>query len=372
MNIGINISVLKKGEQLSGIGNYSYQVLKELMKSDSENEYFLFCNDDLCVGFEERKNFNIIIIRNKSRMLWSRYLLGFYIKKYHLDVLWSPTHNLPFYGPVNVRYYITVHDIANQIFDDIAGYSKFSKAYYGIVLKKSCKKASIVIADSEATKGDLIEYLGIDEEKIKVIYLGGPNENDKIHNGSNIIEKYKITEPYFLYLGRLQPRKNISVIVDSFIKLKEEYNTTAKLVLAGGVGWGMEQTVETIKNSVFNKDIIMTGYISDEDKYALYKGALTFVFPSVYEGFGLPVLESFSYGVPVITANNSSLPEVGGDAAFYIEDCYNVTDLEKQMYKMLSLSSDERERIKAKEYSQLMKFSWKKCAKEILHVFEHR
>ena len=175
-------------------------------------------------------------------------------------------------------------------------------------------------------------------------------------------------KPYFLYVGTLQPRKNIETIVDSFLRLAKN-ESTAKLVLAGGTGWGMDKVLNKIRKSSFKDRIILTGYVSEEEKAGLYKNAEAFLFPSQYEGFGIPVLESFSYGVPVITAKNSSLPEVGGNAAIYIENVMSSAELEECMKKIFGLSEADRMLLSEKGIQQFNKFTWKKCAREIFELF---
>jgi glycosyltransferase involved in cell wall biosynthesis len=158
------------------------------------------------------------------------------------------------------------------------------------------------------------------------------------------------------------------VIVDAFLLLARN-EPTVQLVLAGGVGWGMSNVLEKIKRSEFKNRIIMTGYVSEEEKAGLYENTQGFLFPSLYEGFGIPILESFSYGVPVITAKNSSLPEVGGDAAIYIEDAMSADELAKSMKLILNASEFDRNTMSKKAIQQFSKFTWKKCSKEIFDLF---
>ena len=369
MKIGINVSVLKAGENISGIGYYTYRIIKDMLENDSENEYYLFSNCELAVSFSENKNVHSLIYPCKNRLLWSRYILGWQIRKLDLDVFWSPTHNLPLIRQKRTRYYMTVHDIANHILTNISQTKSSQQKYLRIILDNSCRNADGIIVPSVATRDDLVKYFNVDAQKITVIYEGGDKEtNIKPASQLELEEKYGVKKPYFLYVGTLQPRKNIDVIVDAFLLLARN-EPTVQLVLAGGVGWGMSNVLEKIKRSEFKNRIIMTGYVSEEEKAGLYENTQGFLFPSLYEGFGIPILESFSYGVPVITAKNSSLPEVGGDAAIYIEDAMSADELAKSMKIILNASEFDRNTMSKKAIQQFSKFTWKKCSKEIFDLF---
>ena len=369
MRIGINVSVLKAGENVSGIGYYTYRIVKELLDNDTENEYYLFSNCEISVHFPENSRVHNILYPCKNRLLWSRYLLGWQIQKFNLDIFWSPTHNLPIVKKKKTKYYMTVHDIANHILENISQSKSNQQKYLRLILDHSCKIADGIIAPSNATKNDLVEHFRVVPQKISVIYEGGDKEsNVKPAGEQELEEKYRVKKPYFLYVGTLQPRKNIETIVDSFLRLAKN-ESTAKLVLAGGTGWGMDKVLNKIRKSSFKDRIILTGYVSEEEKAGLYKNAEAFLFPSQYEGFGIPVLESFSYGVPVITAKNSSLPEVGGNAAIYIENVMSPAELEECMKKIFGLSEADRMLLSEKGIQQFNKFTWKKCAREIFELF---
>lgn len=369
MRIGINVSVLKKGENISGIGYYTYRIVKNLIEKDDENEYFLFSNCEIGVEFPIKNNIHFVLMPSKRRLFWSRYILGIKIKKYNLDIFWSPTHNLPIIQQKNTKYFMTVHDVANHIFSNISQSKNNQQKYLRVILNSSCKSADGIIVPSIATKNDLVKYFNVLENKVSVIYEGGDTEESiKAASKEDLVNKYGITKQYFLYIGTLQPRKNIETIVDAFIKLN---NQNIQLVLAGGIGWGMKDTLDRIKMSDRKDDIILTGYISESEKAALYENSKAFVFPSLYEGFGIPILESFSYGIPVITAKNSSLPEVGGNAAIYMEDVCSSDQLVDAMKQIINMQKNERQALSLKCIEQYKKFTWEKCAKEILEYFNN-
>ncbi|HDH07512.1 MAG TPA: glycosyltransferase family 1 protein, partial [Candidatus Moranbacteria bacterium] len=244
------------------------------------------------------------------------------------------------------------------------------------LLKLAVNKSDKIIAVSNSTKLDILKfYPKIKEDKVKVIYHGFDTKlfqkeipQEKV---SKVLASYKLpvspasgqATSYILYVGAIQPRKNLETLVEAF-DLYKKNNPAIKLVLAGGKAWQWEGTMEKIENSPYKNDIIVTGTIGFDDMVVLYRNAALFVFPSLYEGFGIPILEAFVSEVPVICANNSSLPEVGGDAVKYF-DSSNHQDLYKKIKEVLE--NDELKNIlitKGKE--QLQKFSWEKCAKETL------
>lgn len=372
MRIGINATMLGKNERITGIGNFVLYAVKEILKQNENDEYFLFCNQELCFDVGAYKNAYEIVISCRSKLLLSRYLCVGQIRKYNLDAYWSPTHNLPFIRRKNTKYYMTIHDIANYKMKNVTRENPVIRKLYDHIIRDSCSAATYIFADSLATKQDVDEYCGFKNSKVHVVYGGSdfgcvPTDRKNIEE---TLQKYRIDAPYFLYVGTLQPRKNISLIVRSYIEFRKTNPEHVQLVLAGGYGWGMEEVNKLIDESEFKEDIIRTGYISDEEKDALYRKASVFLFPSMYEGYGIPVFESFQYGLPVITANNSSLPEVGGDAAFYINNVDSVTEMVKQMEHVIRLTPYEKETIIQQEKDQLGRFGWEKCAKEICELWK--
>lgn len=179
-------------------------------------------------------------------------------------------------------------------------------------------------------------------------------------------------ENFFLFLGTIEPRKNICTIVRAFEEYVDTTASSMKLVLAGKIGWLCDDVLEMIKNSRYHRQIVLPGFISDSDKAYLLRNAKALVFPSLYEGFGIPILEAFAYGLPVLTARVTSMPEVGGNAAIYITDPLDVHALAEQMRKVMQLNEQDKDDMKAEMKKQLAKFSWDKNAKEIMQVFEEK
>jgi alpha-1,3-rhamnosyl/mannosyltransferase len=238
-------------------------------------------------------------------------------------------------------------------------------------LPSSIAKSSMIVAVSECTKKTLCEKFDVDPEKVIVAHLAA--EDDQYHRTDQEIAeakiKYGIFGKYLFFVSTLEPRKNVDGIVNAYCALPKKIRDEYTLVLAGGRGWRDETIRETIHQAqLAGEKIITTGYIDIDDKPALLSGAAALVFPSHYEGFGLPVLESMSCGTPVITADNSSLREVGGDAVLYV-DSTNQKQLTDTIVQLLG-DKKLQEKLIAAGYKQAKKFTWSKCAKKVLEGIE--
>ena len=294
---------------------------------------------------------------------WTRLSLPFNLLlatgKY--DVFWNPAHYLPPYtGCPSV---VTVHDLAYEYFPDLFLDSDLYKLRRWTRL--SVKSATKIIAVSESTKTDLVKLYKTDPSKIKVIYNG---YDDKLFNTTSklnktLLARYNIQNTkYILFVSTIQPRKNVVKLVQAFRLLKEA-GYSGKLVIAGKVGWMAEESLAVIKGSPDHKDIVMTGYISDETRQVLYRYADVSVLPSLYEGFGVSVLEAMASGAPTVASDNSSLPEVMGDAGIM----FNPIDPADIARAIFEIKKDRSGWIK-KGLKQASKFSWDKCAQETLKV----
>ncbi len=363
MKIGIDARPLT--EKKAGIGTYLNEILKELNNIDKENEYYLYSNKKIVLDFKLNSNFKICEYNYKIGTFFILYKIYKIIKKDNIDIFWGTEHCLP-RKKENIKYLLTIHDLALKKMPNVGKF--INVLIQNFILKKSCYNADKIIAISKSTKKDLIEILNVNESKIKVIYPSG-NKSYKYElnkeEEKEIEKKYKIEKNKFLFfLSTIEPRKNVITLVKAFEKLKIK-NKDLKLVISGGLGWKYKKTLKIIEKSKYREDIILTGYINNLEKEYFYKNATCFVYPSLYEGFGLPILEAMNNKQIVVTANNSSLKEVGGSAALYYNDAKNVENLEKIINKTINLNESERKEIIKLGEEQVKKFSYKKCAKEI-------
>ncbi len=365
MNIGIDVSLLKI--KLAGMGIYVKEMVERISALDSENQYYLFTNADLLCDLNVGPNFRIIKKEISPHIVWLQVTVPRLLKKYKIDVFWQPDHILP---PKikKVDYYVTIHDLSGYRLHNVA--LKRVEIVFKLFMKRSCNDARKIITISEYTKKDIIETLNVDPEKINVIYNGeSPYKKESPFSDQQInacMGKYEITAPYFLFVGTINPRKNVLTIVKAFHEFRRK--ARVQLVIAGDRGWNSKDVTDAIDTSEFKDDIIVTGYVSEDEKEILYRCANCFVFPSVLEGFGLPVLEAMSVGIPVITSGVSSLPEVGGEAAMYLHDYYDASELAGLMERVFFMDKQRRDELAEAGYSQAKKFSRQECAEKTLEL----
>ena len=382
MIIGIDIRMLARGMK-TGVEEYTTNLLANMLSLDQNIRYKLFYN-----GYQKIKldydwlklpNVELRQYRIPNRFLDASLYFFDYPKIDKLlkevDVFFSP-HIFLSSVSKKCKSVMTFHDLSFEKYPEFYSASK-NYWHFSMNPKKQARKTDKIIAVSESTKNDLVGLYNINPEKIKVIYSGiNPVSSIQypVSSISKIKKKYNLPEKYILYLGTLEPRKNIIGLIKAFeifkTKLKSRGRHSGmspsgfKLVIAGSKGWLYRDIFKTVKNSPVKNDIIFTGFIDDEDKSILYSQAELFVYPSFYEGFGFPPLEAMACGTLVITSNFSSLPEAVGDAAIMINP-YNLDELYRAMETVLNDDKLKDTLIK-KGFKQAKKFSWQKCARETL------
>ena len=385
MKIGIDArSILnpEKGEAI-GVGHYTYQLIRHLLKIDKVNEYVLFF--DFRVREKDVKKFAQSNVKIKFYPFsdYKKYLPGAYneilgtatLMKENLDVVHStsPMSRIPV--GYRGKTIVTAHDLAVYKVPDVFPKLKSTKAR--AVMSIMVSKADKIIAVSESTKKDIKNIFKYPAEKIKVINVGFDKrlfEESKLTR-EKVLEKYGIPtdKKYILFLGTIEPIKNITRLLEAFKIFKEKCQKIKgkcehKLILAGKNGWLAQEYKQIVKDLDLSKDVFFTGYVVGDELVPLFKNADFFVMPSLYEGFGMTVLEAFATGTPAIVSNVSSIPEVAGDAAYQI-DPINTQELAEAMTKFATdenLKNDFREKGK----KQVEKFNWEKCARETLEVYK--
>lgn len=271
---------------------------------------------------------------------------------------------------VKGKVVLYVYDMAYKAYPETI--NKRTKAYLNRNLDRSCYRADLICTISEFSKSEIIKYLGIRPEKIRVIPCGV--DNKIFHSGYTSDEinavkaKYGISGEYFLYLGTLEPRKNVARIVKAYSLLLKRQRNTPALVIAGKKGWLYEDIFSLIISEGIESFVTFTGYVKNEDVPILMQGSFSFVFPSLYEGFGLPVLEAMACGTPVLTSFNTSLKELAGEAALLV-DPENVEAICEAMYTLLA---DEALKMRLVEHGikQSEKYTWNYSAKSLKQVYK--
>lgn len=283
------------------------------------------------------------------------------------EKLFLPIQAAPLFLPSSIEVTVTIHDLAFKRFPET--FPKKDLWKLNFMLETAVKRANKLIAISESTKRDLLEFFPqLPASRVRVIHHGfdgeffGTRLSDVVL--SETLKPFHLQlSNYILYVGALQPRKNLIRLIEAFAVLKQSA-PEAKLVLAGESAWLSEEIIDTWEQSAVRDDIVLTGRVSFETLRALYQGARVFAFPSLYEGFGLPILEAFASNIPVVTAKNSSLIEVAGDGALYCQ-AEDVADIARQLERAWQ---DEMLRIELVSQGQkrLQQFSWDVCAQETL------
>jgi len=397
MRIGIDARTIlnpEKGEA-AGIGHYTYQLIRHLLEIDKENDYFLFFDKTVqqkrLKKFEqENVRFRFFPFISYNRFLPSTYrnfLTTAFISRENLDIFHSPIPSLP--QGYKAPTVITVHDLTIYKFPEL--YTNKEIMLLKLVIPKAIEMAGGIIAVSQSTKKDLGEIFGISTKKIEVIYHGidsrffrkcNTEEVDKVK------KKYGITKDYLLFLGTLEPRKNILRIVEAYERLRDRlvelpqlslkdplkkeslknYSVDYQLVLAGQPGTHFKSIQERIKKSKYKDDIILPGYIDADDLDQLFEGAKIFVFPTLYEGFGIPVIEAMANGIPVVTSNVSSLPEIAEGKAILVNP-FNVAEISQAIFDLLTNNKLYNE-ISQKGREKAKEFNWEKTARETLNFYK--
>lgn len=330
MRIGIDAS-RAFDDQKTGTESYSYELITRLIK------------------LPEAKNHTWILYTKKNikfKYLWTQIGLAFRTWVDNLDVLWVPAHTLPILARPGLKKVVTIHGIE---YEWLPAYENLLQRWYlPLSTQYAVKSAQKIIAVSEFTKQQLINRLGADPKKINVVHEG-VNYKDSVRD-SNILGRY------VLFIGTIQPRKNL-------VRLIKALPAGCKLVIAGKLGWNYQEVLAEAKK---NKNVIITGYVSDEDRNVLLKNALVYVQPSITEGFGLPVLEAMSAGIPVISSNGGALPEVVGDAGLLF-DPLDKEDISHKLSLVIHSHSLRKELIK-KGKQRIKDFSWEKAAKRTYNI----
>lgn len=370
MIIGIDASRAFSGER-TGIEEYSFQVIKNLLDKLKGDQVFLYIRQGQEIGFNIPKNWSVKKI--KWPWLWTQLGLSLEMLLHPVDVLFVPAHVVPIIHPK--KTIVTVHGLEYEFFPE--GYSFWERMYMRWSIKLSCRWAEKIIAVSENTKKDLINLYKVPEGKIEVIYEGtsvsviaseakqSRDYADRIATVATLPRNDK-SEPYILFIGRLEARKNIIGTIKAFEILNEKYKIPHQLILAGKFGHESKGIKEYLASSPHQSEIILPGFVSEAEKQELLKYADAFLFPSFYEGFGLPILEAQSAGVPVITSDISSLPEVAGEGALFV-DPNSPKQIAEAAYSLISDKS-LRDAIIEKGHKNAQKFNWEKCAVKIAEI----
>lgn len=367
MKIAIDARALNH-PQKTGVEVWVKNLIENLAKIGSKHQYILYSDKPLnCPQILKRQNFIQKIVN--FPFFWTQIGLSLHFinNKELPDVFLFPAHSIPIWCPT--KSLVFIQDLAFLKFPD--HFTGFDLLRLKNITQASVNNADLIIAPSFSTKKDIIKSYKISSQKIKVIPLGydqkvfKPQKQIKVQK---TLKKLKINFPYILYLGTLQRRKNLITLISAFDRLKKYQKIKEKLVIAGKKGWLYDDIFETVKNLDLKKEVIFLGYVKDGDVPNLLSGAKVLVLLSLYEGFGLPVLEAMACGCPVVCSSNSSLPEVAGKAAVLVNP-KKTNQVAQAIYQVLT-NQKLSKTLKKKGLEQAQKFSWQKHTREILTAIE--
>jgi len=369
MLIGIDASRATATHR-TGTEYYSLRLIEALLILDTRHRFRLYFNQPpRGTGFWQRnrasKEAQVELCMIPFPRLWTHIRLGLEVAARPPNVLFVPSHVLPLWP--RVPAVVTVHDLGYLYFPEAHGARQ--RWYLDWSTRHNARRACVVIADSEATKRDLVAHYGVQPEKIRVAYPGFDVDLEPATDPATIADvkqRHGLVGDYFIHVGTLQPRKNLARLVEAFGTISPD--SQVQLALAGKKGWLYDHLFHKVRSLGLEERVVFLGYVDEGDKAALLSGAVAYVFPSLYEGFGFPALEAQVCDTPLICANSSSLPEVAGDAALLV-DPLDVQGLAQAMTRLLS-DGVLRADLVARGQSNRKRFSWRACAETVMQALE--
>jgi len=358
----------------AGVGVYALNLIRGLRKHQQQKDlelWILVQSDDPDFSFEEDGT-HIVTIQSRwfrslpLRLLMEQIYIPWLLRKHKIDVLHSLHYSFPLLR-TRARKVVTICDMTSFIMPEVHVPVKI--AYFHFFIRAGSYLSDALIFISTSTQKDWKHYFPKSSKPGFVVPLGkalsfhpniDPSEIDAV------VRKYGLTRPYVLYIGTIEPRKNIARLIRAFAQLAEQF-PSASLVITGMKGWGYAEVFDTVKSLNIESRVIFTGFADEDDKPQLLAGAEVFVYPSLYEGFGIPVLEALACGTPTVTSAISSIPEVAGDAALLVNP-ESITEIAEQLARLLD-SSELRDSLRALALKQAALFTWERTASETLGVY---
>lgn len=380
LTIGIDIRNI--GKKRTGDEVVFLNLVKNLAAIDKKNSYQLLTDitDDKLLTdirkdleIENKNNFKIIFLKTKNRFIWNSWILPAFLRKNRLDI-YLTQYVTPFFIPSRTKIITIIHDISFNFFPQFI--KKSDLLFLKILIPISLRRADKIIGVSKFTADEISGYYKIDPQKVTWIHNAVSDDFLQLAEGGRYIsddemravrEKYHLPDRYILYVGTLQPRKNLPLLIEAYKTIKES-KIGIKLVLAGGKGHNYDMDIErTVRKYNMESDVILPGYIAEEDKAPLMKSAQIFCLPSLYEGFGIPILEAMSVGTPVVASDIPSQREVAGEAALFF-DPKDPSEL-AQRIEILLENKEKRNTLIDKGKERVKIFSWRVSAERMLDIF---
>jgi glycosyltransferase involved in cell wall biosynthesis len=363
MKIAVNTRLLLKGK-LEGIGWFTYQTLKRMVENHPEHEFIFIFDRAYDESFIFGKNVKPVVVGPPARhpvlfYLWLDWSVAFVLRKYKVDVFLSPDG----FGTLNskVPTCLVIHDLAFEHYPD---HLKTSHSiYFRKFTPKFAQKAKRIITVSEYSKQDIATRYHIPTDKIAVSNNAAHDEYVPLswETQEEVKAKYSDGCEYFIFAGALHPRKNVVNLLKAFIRFKKRNGSNMKLIIVGRMAWNYKEVVEMKNEMPFKNEVIWLGYLDVNELAIVMGAAYALVYASLFEGFGIPIIEAYKCGVPAIVSNTSSMPEVAGDAALVVDpkDYHDIADKMSLLYKDEVLRSE----LSKKALIQTQKYTWEKASK---------
>ena len=375
MIIGIDIRNI--GKKRTGDEVVFFNLVKNLALIDNENEYSLFTDISdgnilaeikKSLGIENRNNFKIISLKSQNKFIWNIWTLPRYLRKNPADI-YQTQYITPWFVPKHTKIITVIHDISFNFYSQFIKF--FDLLFLKILIPLSLRRADKIVAVSKFTADEVIKYYKVEPDKVAWVHNAFSEDflKEITQSEKEIIRKrYALPEKFILYLGTLQPRKNIPHLIEAFARIKGSL-PDIKLVLCGNrQAHNFDREIDKIiKKEKLEKDVYFPGYVSDEDKKIVFGLAHIFVFPSFYEGFGIPILEAMVAKIPILASRIPSHEEIAGESILFFE-INDKNDLENKL-KKICLDNNLREDFIKKENEQINKFSWHKSATEFYRLY---
>ncbi|MGD0020839.1 MAG: glycosyltransferase family 1 protein [Smithellaceae bacterium] len=364
MKIGLDARQLSR--PLTGMGRYTLEICQSLSKIKGISLY-LYSPADLRFDFRgleqahvRTKNWDAGILRQ----FWTETFLPFWAARDRVDIFWGPAHRIPRFLPDTMARVVTIHDLVWKYASDTM--PPLRKKLEQIQTPSAIAHADWIVTDASATAAALKDEYPASKNKISVIHLGVTYQDCLVSKKD--LEPLGIDQNYFLFVGTLEPRKNLLRLLTSYSRFSASMKDKALLVIAGGKGWGGVDIKKTVRELDLERHVRLVGYVDDAMLAALYKHALFLAMPSIYEGFGLPLTEAMAHGTPVLTSDNSSMPEVAGEAGLLV-DPLSGDSIQEGLMELIS-NDKLRKRLASHAKDSAKRFDWDVAAAKLVDVFK--
>ena len=374
MRVGIDARLLSYRR---GMGNFLYNLLFELVNLDKTNQYILYTDQPLLrIDLDLPSNFQVQLLSIPTYPLWEQVALSLAARRDQLNVLHCPANTGPLWLPQGINLALTIHDVMYMLPTSVLPaspslYQRVGRWYRRLVVPLVARQATVVVTVSHYSRQDIVKYLDLAEDSVRVVWEA-PNRACRLVTDTQVLakvqSKYALERPFILALAGVDPRKNTTRVIEAFAMLLGNYSYAYQLALVGLSFSAQSSFLRQARGLGVADQISFTGFIPEEDLVALYNLADVFVYPSLYEGFGLPVLEAMTCGTPVVTSPTGSIPEIAGEAALFV-DPNNAEAISRGIIRVLG-DKELAQHLRTLGFEQTSHFSWHQTAVEMLRIYD--